>query len=472
MKTQCSESAYEFQALGQRQVACAFDGGRITSDGGGLLLREIEQKFGVIRKFASCFTDHRDPTRIEHPLPQLLGQRVFGLALGYEDLNDHDELRLDAALALLVDKPDPTGADRVRQRDKGKALAGKSTLNRLELTPAEADANSRYKKIVVQPEQVDDFFVDLFLNTQAEVPQRLVLDLDATDDPLHGQQEGRFFHGYYREYCYLPLYIFCGDDLLCARLRTADNDAAAGAKEEVARIVARLRQHWPQVRIVVRGDSGFCREELMSWCEQAGVDYLFGLAKNSRLCAALVGAMAAAEEQYKATGAAARVYADFAYRTLKSWTRERRVVGKAEYLAKGENPRFVVTSLGRAEFAAQGLYEQEYCSRGEMENRIKEQQLMMFADRTSTAELRANQLRLWFSSVAYVVMNLLRRVGLRGTEWARAQCDTIRLKLLKIGGCVRVSVRRVFLSLASGYPYEELFRRVYENIRRWVPLTA
>jgi hypothetical protein len=394
------------------------------------------------------------------------------LALGYEDLNDHDVLRLDPLLATLVGKADPTGSDRLRARDRGKALAGKSTLNRLELTPPDATAASRYQKIVARPEAIERLFVDLFLQAHPAAPARLVLDLDATDDPLHGHQEGRFFHGYYKEFCYLPLYVFCGEYLLAARLRTADNDASYGSVEELERIIAQIRAVWPEVRILLRADSGFCREELMAWCEMHGVDYLFGLAKNSRLVEALAPALADAHARYLQTGVAARVFADFVYQTRDSWSRARRVVGKAEYLPKGPNPRFVVTSLPVTEREARALYEEDYCARGDMENRIKEQQLMLFADRTSTAWLRSNQLRLWFSSAAYVLVQALRRLGLAGTRLAQAQCGSIRLWLFKIGALVRVTVRKVWVSLSSACPYRTLFTQVYDNLRRARPAVS
>jgi len=469
MTTECTCPDLVFQPLGQRAVIGRFDGGTISSDGGCLLLGEAERLTGTLRQLAACFTDHRDPDAVEHTVGQLVAQRVHGLALGYEDLNDHDALRLDPLLATLVGKADPTGADRPRQRDRGKALAGKSTLNRLELTPPDATAASRYQKIVARPEAIERLFVDLFLQAHQQPPTQIVLDLDATDDPLHGHQEGRFFHGYYKEFCYLPLYIFCGEHLLAAKLRTADNDASHGTVAELERIIAQVRAAWPQVRILVRADSGFCREEVMAWCEAHGVDYLFGLAKNSRLVEALGPALADAHARYLQTGVAARVFADFAYQTRESWGRARRVVGKAEYLPKGPNPRFVVTSLSAAEREARALYEEDYCARGDMENRIKEQQLMLFADRTSTAWLRSNQLRLWFSSAAYVLVQALRRLGLAGTRLAQAQCGSIRLWLFKVGALVRVTVRKVWVSLSSACPHRDVFTQVYENLRRVPP---
>jgi len=463
--TECNPLTFDFPELNRREVVAGFDGGAISSDAGGLLLRQTEQATGIIRRFAGCFTDHRDPDLIEHTVEELIAQRVYALALGYEDLNDHDRLRYDPLLAMLVGKADPTGSDRRRKRDRGKALAGKSTLNRLELTPVRADADSRYKKITVNRSAVEDLFMDVFLEAHSTPPKRIILDLDATDDPIHGNQLGRFFHGYYGHYCYLPLYIFCGEHLLCARLRPSDIDGSAGSVKELDRIVTRIRQVWPNVQIIVRGDSGFCREHIMAWCEGHGVDYVFGLAKNERLVKELGEAFTEAKAEYEQTKKPARVFRDFTYQTLDSWRRPRRVVGKAEYLAKGPNPRFVVSSLSPDEFDARTLYEVMYCQRGEMENRIKEQQLCLFADRTSAATMRANQLRLSFSSVAYTLMVALRQRGLKGTELAQARCDTIRLKLLKIGALIRVTVRKIWVSLADSYPYQSLFYRVYENLR-------
>jgi len=463
--THCNPPTLLFQDLGPREVVARFDGGPVTSDAGGLLLREVEAKFRFLEQFARCFTDHRDPDLVEHTLTDLLKQRIFGLCLGYEDLIDHDRLRHDALLAVLVGKNDPQGEQRVRSQDQGKALAGKSTLNRLELTPVRANAASRYKKTVAHLDAMQRFFVDAFVQQQLVPPQRIVLDLDTTDFPLHGHQLGRFFHGYYDEYCYLPLYIFCDDHPLLALLRPADIDGAAGALKHLARIVGRIRECWPAVRIVVRGDSGFCREHLMRWCEDNGVDYLFGLAKNKRLLALLEPELQQAREGFEQSGQASRVFKDFRYRTLDSWSRERRVVGKAEHLAKGSNPRFVVTSLSAEAFAAQALYEREYCQRGEMENRIKEQQRMLFANRVSCATMRANQLRLCLATVAYLLLRALRQFGLERTELAAAQCDTIRVKLLKIGAVVRVTVRRVWVALSEAYPYRALFVQVWERLR-------
>jgi Transposase DDE domain group 1 len=462
--SEANSTYLDFPVLGSRQVLASFDGGDISSDGGALLLRKVEEHTGIIRQFAACFTDHRNPDLIEHLLEHLIAQRVYGLALGYEDLNDHDDLRRDPLLATVVGKDDPTGRSRQRKRDRGKALAGKSTLNRLELTPVGADEEDRYKKITCHIHAVDQLLVDLFLQAGQQPPEEIVLDLDATDDPIHGNQLGRFFHGYYKSYCYLPLYIFCGDHLLCARLRPSDIDASAGALKQLQRIIGAIRKVWPQVKIVVRGDSGFCREPIMAWCEANGVDYHFGLAQNPRLLKLIADPLKQALEQFQATKQPARVFTDLEYQTLDTWSRQRRVVAKAEHLQKGSNPRFVVTSISAEQREAKALYEEDYCARGEMENRIKEQQLHLFADRTSAETMRANQIRLFFSSIAYTLLDTLRRLALCSTEMAQAQCQTIRLKLLKIGALVQVTVRRVWVRLASSCPYAEVFRQVHARL--------
>ena len=446
-------------------MVARFDGGDITSDAGGLLLRKVEQRTGILRQFAACFEDRRKPELIEHTVKELVAQRVYGFALGYEDLNDHDQLRADPRLAVLAGKADPQGERRLHERDRGKALAGKSTLNRLERTPQQpTPQQARYKKIVLDTQAVDQLLVNLFVQAQARAPEQILLDLDASDDRIHGHQEGRFYHGYYGDYCYLPLYIFCGQFLLCARLRKSDTDASAGTVEELKRIIGQLRRIWPTVPILIRADSGFCRDEIMSWCEEPPLDYVFGLAKNDRLKAEIADELAVAAAEYEQTQKAARVFKDFRCRTRDSWTRERRVVGKAEHLDKGANPRFVVTSMAPERMDARALYEDLYCARGEMENRIKEQQLDLFADRTSTAEMRSHQIRLYFSSIAYVLLESLRRLGLKGTEMERAQCGTIRLKLLKIGAQIRVTVRKIWISLAQGYAYPSTFAQVFANL--------
>lgn len=472
LDTQCTGEQLEFHALGRRSVTGRFDGGRISTDGGGVLVREADLRIGLTARLSKCFTDFRNRASVEHSVEELVGQRVYGLALGYEDLNDHQRLRDDALVSVLVGKSDVTGERRVRERDRGHALASASTLNRLELGEPKEAARSRYKRIVARPEALDELLVELFVESYRRAPREVWLDLDATDDPVHGHQEGRFFHGYYGHYCYLPLYIFCGEHLLCARLRPSDRDASAGSLEELERIVGQLRRHWPHTRIGIRGDSGFCRESIMRWCEDNAIDYVLGLARNARLVRAIGTQMRRAQAAHRRTGKAARRFRDFTYRTRKSWSRGRRVVGKAEYLAKGENPRFVVSSLSTRRAGARRLYEKLYCARGDMENRIKEQQLDLFADRTSAHTMRANQLRLYFSSFAYVLMQALRRLGAQGTELARAQVSTLRLKLLKIGTRIRLTARRVWLSFSQSYPYAQTFAQVLANLRNeplWRP---
>ena len=451
--TECSETLFPFEAHFSRQVVAEFTGDWLTTEGGSLLLRQADRKIGLLRRVAGCFSDYRQPERIEHRLEEMLAQRIYGLALGYEDLNDHEQLRQDPLLGVLAGK-----------RDLGEPLAGKSTLNRLELTPAGSPAAERYNKISYSAEALDELLVDLFLEAHPRAPREIVLDLDATDTPLHGRQEARFFHGYYGHYCYLPLYVFCGDHLLCARLRPSNIDASAGSLEEVQRIVRQIRARWPETRIVLRADSGFCREELLAWCESNAVDYVFGFARNQRLRRIIGRALQQAKQEHRRTGKAARVFCEFAYRTKKSWSRARRVIAKAEQIEGKENPRYLVTSLGQEEWPAQKLYEQLYCARGEMENRIKEQ-LSLFADRMSTEALRSNQLRLYFSSLAYVLVEALRRLGLAGTEWAEAQVDTIRLRLLKIAAQVRITARRIWIRFSRAYPWQNVFAAACTALR-------
>ncbi len=470
MQTECNQLELRFQGLGRRKVIGKFDGGRVSSDGGGLLLREVAEGTGLLRRFAECFEDYRDQRLIEHTVKDLVSQRVYGIALGYEDVVDHDELRKDWLFSTLVGKKDPSGADRVRERDRGSALAGKSTLNRLERTPAERNENERYKKIRYRPEAIDRLLVESYLETHERSPEEIIIDVDPTDDLIHGNQEGRFFHGYYGDYCYLPLYIFAGDSLIGARLRESNKGAAKGSIEELERIVGQIRKGWPEVRIIIRGDSDFSTEEIMGWCDTNDVDYVFGLSKNSRLKEKIRKQMERARRKLLVTGKSARYFRDFKYRTLKSWSRTRRVVGKAEHLPRKSNPRFVVTSLGKDAYDARSLYEDLYCARGDMENRIKEQQLDLFADRTSTQTMRANQLRLYFSSIAYILVNELRRIGLQGTELARGQAGTIRDKLLKIGMITTLSVRRVRLAFSSSYAYKSLFAAALRNIKSTYPL--
>ena len=455
MQTDCSADGYEFEAFAGRRVVAAFDGGALTSDAGVLLLRQADRAIGLLERVAGCFHDGRKAEQIEHGLATLVGQRIVGLALGYEDLNDHDELRHDPALMLFSDKLSG-------RRSDCAALAGKSTLNRLEHAPAGTAA--RYHKIGHDAEALAALFVALFIEAQARPPAEIVLDLDATDDLLHGHQEGRFFHGYYGGYCYLPLYVFCGRHLLCAKLRPANIDAAAGARQEIARIVAQIRAHWPEVAIVLRADAGFARDDLMTWCEDNGVDYVFGLARNKRLVARLQPALDLAAARGRDSGQPARLFTEFRYRTLKTWSRRRRVVGKAEWLPRGANPRFVVTSLPRSEIDRRRLYETLYCARGEMENRIKECQLDLFADRTSTRSMKANQLRLWFASFAYLLIEAVRRLGLKHSALENASCGSIRLKLFKLAARVTVSVRRIKLSMASAHPHQHSFAHAHQRL--------
>jgi hypothetical protein len=436
--TQCNQSTFEFQAHFSRDVVARFDGGTMTSDGGALLLRETDRRLDLLPRLAGCFEDRRQPWLISHTVQEMVAQRVYALALGYEDLTDHDQLREDPLLAVLSRKA----------RVGEEPLAGKSTLNRLELG---GEQPSRYKKIHYREEAIDELLTKVFLEAHAEAPEQIVLDLDTTD---------------------LPLYIFAGEHLLCARLRTADQDAAAGSKNEVEPIVRPIRTVWPAVRIIVRADSGFCRDELMKWCEDNGVYYVVGFARNERLRKIIEPQAQEAARLYRQTGQPARVFTEFSYRTTTgSWGCTRRVVAKAEQLEGKQNPRFVVTNLNVQQWPAQQLYEELYCERGEMENRIKEQ-LSLFAGRVSAETLRANQLRLYFSAMAYVLMHGLRRLGLKGTELERAQATTIRLRLLKIGAQIRITVRKVWLSMASSYPLQRLFEQVHQNLRQTVPLRA
>ena len=452
--TECIQSGFGFEACGARQIVARFDGGTISSDGGALLLRQTDKRLNLLPRLAECFLDGRNQGQVEHSIPEMLSQRIYGLALGYEDLNDHEQLRTDPVFAVLA------GREKLEQ-----PLAGKSTLNRMELG---AGTKDRYKKITFWKEALDELLVKVFIESHQPAPDEIVLDVDTTDLPLHGKQEGRFFHGYYDAYCYLPLYIFCGEQVLCARLRESNHDASFGSLAEIHRIVAQIRTAWPEVKIILRGDSGFCRNELMNWCENHGVDFVFGLARNQRLRKIIGAQMHAATLQWNQTGKPARVFAEFDYQTRKrkkgGWSRERRVVAKAEHIDGKENPRFVVTSLASETWAAKALYEELYCARGDMENRIKEQ-FGLFADRVSTETIRANQMRLYLSAMAYVLVSGLRRIGLRATDLAQAQVATIRTKLLKIGAQIRVTVRKVWISMASSYPWQDLYQQVWKNLR-------
>jgi hypothetical protein len=459
MPTECSAEPvraelFDFGAVEGRAVVAGFDGGAITSDAGALLLGAADRAIGLVGRFAECFIDRRRPELVEHLVPTLVGQRIFGIALGYEDLNDHDELRHDPVMAVLAGKLQA-------RRGDCAPVAGKSTLNRLELS---RDVATRYHKIAHDPVAIEALFVTLFLDAHKTPPREIVIDLDATDDPLHGHQEGRFFHGYYDSYCYLPLYIFCGRHLLVAKLRPANIDASAGSVDEIARIVAQIRARWPQTRIILRADSGFARDALMAWCEANGIDFIFGLARNVRLVRAIGAELAEGREESRATDQPARRFKELIWTTRKSWSRERRVIAKAEWTKGEANPRFIVTSLTLADGGGRYLYESIYCARGEMENRIKECQMDLFADRTSTATMKANQLRLYFASMAYVLLDSLRRIALQATDLANASCGTIRCKLLKIGAIVTISVRRVKLAMASGCPYKAIFATAHRAL--------
>jgi hypothetical protein len=452
--TECNQSSFGFEASGRREIVARFDGGTISSDGGAFLLRQADQRLNLLARLAECFLDGRNQNQVEHSILEMLSQRIYGLALGYEDLNDHEQLRNDPVFGILA------GREQLEE-----PLAGKSTLNRMELG---AGVKDRYKKITFWKEAVDELMVNVFIESYAQAPKQIVLDIDTTDLPLHGKQEGRFFHGYYDSYCYLPLYVFCGEHVLCARLREANHDASFDSLREIQRIVAQIRAAWPEVKIILRGDSGFCRNELMNWCEAQRVDFLFGMARNQRLRRIIGAEMHAATEQWKQTGKPARVFSEFHYQTKKTkkagWNRERRVVAKAEHIDGKENPRFVVTSMTSEAWPAQALYEELYCERGNMENRIKEQ-FSLFADRVSAETMRANQMRLYLSAMAYILMSGLRRLGLKATELAQAQVSTIRTKLLKIGAQIRVTVRKVWVSMASSYPWQDLYQQVWTNLR-------
>ncbi len=467
MATQCPAQQLEFEGLGRRQIVANFDGGRMTSDGGALLLREADRLFNVTERVAGAFVDYRDPSRIEHDVTTLVAQRIIALALGYEDLNDHDRLRDGPALALACGIDDVEGARRVRERDRGHVLAASSTLNRLELGDPNEASLDRYKKIVADHEALDRLLVDLFLESHAEPPKEIVLDLDATDDPVHGDQEGKSFHGYDDHHGFLPLFVVCGEHILRCRLRTADHGAADGSVDELSRIVEQIRGVWPRTRIVVRGDCDFGTDDIMVWCEDHGVDYVFGYGQNPRLNSMVTKALNKSRRRCLVSGKPSRRYRDLRYRTQKSWSRERRVVAKAEWLPgpRGKNARYIVTSISRKEVGARELYEQRYCARGDMENRIKDQQLWLFSDRTSCHVMRANQLRMYFSAFAGAIVDILRRVGLHGTECARWRVDTIRSRLFKLAGRVTKTVRRLRLSFASIFPLQEVFARTLVNLR-------
>jgi hypothetical protein len=453
--TDCRQEKIEFQGVESKRVEAKFDGGQVTTDAGALLIRELCERRGIFARLTECFTDYRSPIFREYEVKELIEQRVYGLICGHEDLNDHETLRKDPMFQVLVGKA--PGED--------VALAGKSTLNRLELSSAEILKGEKYKKIACDDSQIEEFFLREFVRfAKKKRLKRLILDFDATDLPLHGSQEERFYQGYYGHYCYLPLYIFCEDLPLGARLRPSNIDASKGTEEELERIVPYLRRHLPRATIIVRGDSAFAREGIMATCEKLNIHYVFGLAKNERLIPELEDELKEAEKRFAETKLPARVFKDFRYCTLESWSKSRRVIGKAEYLEKGPNPRFIVTSLGKSEVKAMELYEQWYCKRGDMENRIKEQ-LHLFADRMSSHLKRANQLRLWFSTIAYLIMTLFKKIALVGTALAKAEVQTIRAKFLKLAARVTSSSRRVYFSLAESFPLQGIFARAVRNLQ-------
>jgi hypothetical protein len=461
-----------FDDAGSRHVQADFSGGHLSSNGGALLLRQIDRGLGVSRSLAACFLDRRDPRYVEHSLESLIAQRVHGLALGYEDLNDHNELRRDPLLAVCADKSDPLGLDRIHPQDQGKALASAPTLNRLELG---TEKTTRCHKIEACPQKIEQTLLQMGVRCLPRDLEEVVLDLDAMGHILHGTQEGRFFSGYYGEYCYLPLYIFAGNIPLWAQLRTADQDAAAGVVEALIKVAAALRKRFPGVRIIVRGDSGFARPKLMDWCEDNGIFYCLGLPRNERLEVLLQPAMDSARARFCLIGGVAtRVFKEFQYATLKTWRCQRRVIGKAEITSEGENPRFIVTNLLAKEFSKKeservepaNLYEDLYCARGQMENVLKQQVLDLEADRMSTHYLGSNQLRLWLSTFAYLLLERLRALTLQGTELAAATAGTIRLRLFKVAAIVRVSVRRVYVQMASSFPMQALYAQCLNRLKQ------
>jgi hypothetical protein len=465
------QKKFRFDDLAGRRVECDFSGGYLSTDGGVLLLQKMDTHLGVSGALAECFHDFRDPRFVEHQLPELIAQRLYGLGAGYEDLNDHNDLRRDPLMAVAVGKLDPTGMDRMCAEDKGQALAGAATLNRLEL--GNQQGAERYRKIKANMEKIEELLIEFGVATFSPETTEVVLDFDATDDIIHGMQEGRFFNGYYDHYCYLPLYCFAGSVPLWAQLRMSDRDACRGTVEALEKIVPAIRRRCPQARIIVRGDSGFCREAIMAWCEaQEELYYCFGLARNARLLRSSQRAMFHAKTTACLTGGYAREFTEFQYQTLDSWTRSRHVIAKAEVLPKGVNPRFIVTNLPRAgfdstqtdRFAPAECYEQFYCARGDMENRIKEQQIDLFADRTSTHYINANQLRLWFATFAYFLIERIRTLALQGTQLAKATAGTIRLKLFKIAAHLTVSVRRIHIRLASACPLRDVFDKAHQKL--------
>ena len=456
MKTQCTQSQFELQEIGGKSVTVKNDGARISSDGGLLLLAQLERKYGIIARVSDAFVDLRNPRLVQHELVPLLKQRIYGLCQGYEDINDHDSWRSDPLLAIACGKvPGAT------------MLAGKGTLNRLELGAKATDAKSRYKNIRYHEDRLPSTFIELFMKLHPagrKPPKEIIIDVDATDDPVHGNQEGRIFNGYYDEYCYLPLYMFIDSIPVWAELMTADKDPATGVVPALERIIPAIRLLWKKTRIILRGDSGFCRTDILEWCEQNDIYYIIGLPKNRRLTRAIGGSIQAVADAWKKTGEPQRIFRDIRYKTKNTWKKARRVIGKAEHLELGANPRFIVTNLETEYGDARSLYEDLYCARGNMENRIKEQKLFMFASRLSTHTLRANQLRLYFSTIAYLFMAILRIGHADDPDIATAQASTIRLRYLKVGAQVSVSTRRIVVHIPESYPYWNSWLKMHAQL--------
>jgi len=470
MDTECTEEQIDFQPLGGRQVTGQFNGGRITSDAGVLQLRELEEQFGLIERLAECFEDHRNQEHVEHSLEELLRQRIFGLVLGYEDLNDHDSLRRDPAIAAACGKEEPDGRDRKQDEDKGNPLAASATLNRLELGTEQGGPEERYKRIEPDPTKIEEVLVEFWVEMLQrrygpKGPESLVLDADASDIQLHGMQEGRHYHAYYDGYCYLPLYVFEGEWIVGAMLRSSDCSAAGNSQAPLELIIDTLQDRFPETRIILRGDSDFSTPSMMQFCEQWDLDYVFGLRKNSRLTRRIEDKMQQAKRLAEQGDGTAKLFDDFNYATVESWEHKRRVVAKVEWSDGEPNPRYVVTSLGREESTPETVYCEDYCGRGEAENRIKELQQPLFGTRMSAGMMSVNQLRTYFSSIAYLFICLFRQVALEGTQWAGLQTDSIRQSFLKIGALVQISTRRVWLKMASGYPQQEAFGMVTEKIQ-------
>jgi len=467
MTTHHKSTQMEFEALERKKVVADFTGGQISSDGGGLLLREIDKIFNVTNRLVNCFNDFRKPDLIDHSVRELVAQRIYTLALGYEDLNDHNDLSRDPLLATVIGKQDPLGKSRKSNKDKGIPLASPSTLGRIERTKENANQNSRYEKVVCDFDKLRRVFTDIYIESWGKkAPKQIILDIDPSDIELHGNQELIHYHGYYGHNCYLPIYLFIGEYPIAVKLRPSDIDGAKGVVEFIKPVIKQLRKKWPKVKILLRADSGFCREELMEFCEaQKDVDYLLGMGRNSRLKPRLDKLVTQASHSYEQTGKTIRFFQSFGYRTLDSWSRVRRVIGKAECNSHGSDIRFVVTSLKAGEYGAQEIYEKIYCARGEMENRIKEQQLDLFGIRASSHTFRANHLRVWWSMAAHLLIVKLRDYALPGTKYSSAQAATLRVRLLKIGALVEISVRRIHIRLSSAFPQQELFFEIYKKLR-------